>query len=391
MIRNIYYLLIFFLMVSASYGRPPYYESIDLTPIKSDTVPYKMVVVHNVGKMALTITNYGIIGRQSDLPVTDPLTGQLLPSLSYPPGMGLNYLYEAGLWVGAIVGRDALVSTACGADYGVHEFWPDSFPGGQIQYRSNNNPELPEYEGAISQQDYIAVYYDTLTDPNRTGYDYYSRHFHRPLGIKIIQKSYAWGYDYADDFVLFDLEIINIGINDLKQMYVGLYIDNDIGKDYKFNNGDDICGFRRAVPSRYIARLVDTINIVWAADNDGDYNPISGAFMGLYSPTSAVATRILRTPLEYLHFNFNWWISSNDPKNDWGPRRAGTPSNPFRSFNGYLGTPVGDANKYYIMSHEEFDYDQRETYIDHSASGWLPPPANADQITDGADIRYLLS
>ncbi len=32
-----------------------------------------------------------------------------------------------------------------------------------------------------------------------------------------------------------------------------------------------------------------------------------------------------------------------------------------------------------------------ETYRDHTASGWLPPPVNADQISYGDDIRYLVS
>jgi hypothetical protein len=357
-----------------------------------DSFPYTNIAVHNVGKIALTISNFGVIGRGSEETIADPLTGQNAPSLSYPRGFGLNYLFEAALWVGAVYGRDTLVSTSGGAFYEVREFWPSFYPEGDIQYRSTKDPEAPEYTGAVSQQDFIASYCDTLTDPGFVDDDYYSGRNHLPLYIKINQKSYAWGYDYAEDFVIFDCEIANINYHrELKDVYIGIFVDNDCGKDYRDNAYDDVCGFKKSLPSRYIGGLWDTINIAWAADNNGDPDPVSGDYMGLYSPTSAVATRILRTPLDSLDFNFNWWISSWWPGRDWGPRKAGTQEDPFRSFNGFLGSPVGDKNKYYIMSHKEFDYDQRDTHKDHTGDGWLPPPSNADQISYGSEMKYLLS
>ncbi|MCX6827670.1 MAG: hypothetical protein NT002_00050, partial [candidate division Zixibacteria bacterium] len=356
----------------------------------SDSTPYVTLAVHDVGKMALAVTNYGVIGRSVNLDILDPLTGQQLPSLSYPKGYGLTYLYEGGYWVGAIVGRDTLVSTACGADFGITEFWPPAFPSGDIRYHSTRNPESPDYYGAISQQDYSSIFYDTLTSARYTGYDYYSRRWHRPLHIQFNQNSYAWGYDYTEDFVIIDCSIANIGLYDLEQVYVGIYMDNDIGRDFRNVSYDDICGFKKAYRSRYIAGLTDTINIAWAADNDGDPSA-SGYYQGYFSPTSVVGTRLLRTPAESLAYNFNWWISGNEPTDDWGPRRTGTPDDPFRSFDGFLGTPVGDMNKYYMMSHPEFDYDQWETATDHSPEGWLPPPAYANVVSYGADIRYILS
>ncbi len=361
----------------------------------SDSIPYDAIAVHNVGKLALTITNYGVIGRGSEDALQDPLTGLNAPSLSYPKGFGLNYLFEGSLWVGAVVGHDTLVSTAGRAYWDINEFWPTYYSdtmGGDIQYRSTLNVEAPEYKRAVSQQDFIAMYTDTLTNPKYVDFDYYSGRFHRPLNVRITQKSYAWGYDYAEDFVIFDCEIASLNYyQELKDVYIGIYMDNDIGRDYREGGYDDICGFKKSVPSRYIGGLVDTINIAWAADNNGDPDPVSGDFLGLYSPTGIVATRLLRTPLDSLYFNFNWWISSFRQDWDWGPRRAGTPEDPFRSFDGYLGTPVGDKNKYYMLSHKEFDYDQIETYLDHTSSGWLPPPVNADRISYGDDIRYLLS
>jgi hypothetical protein len=360
--------------------------------VMDDSLPYMTIAVHNIGKIALTISNYGVIGRGTDEAIPDPLTGANAPSMSYPKGFGLNYLFEAALWVGGVVGRDTLVSTAGGTWYEAREFWPERYPEGDIVYRSTKDPESPEFEGAVSQQDFIATYADTITDPKLTNYDYYSERYHKPLGVKITQKSYAWGYDYAEDFVIFDCEIANINMfRELKNLYIGIFVDNDIGRETRYNSYDDICGFMKTVPSRYIAGLVDTIDIAWAADNDGDPDPVSGDYQGLYSPTGVAATRILRTPADSLAFNFNWWVSDQRPSYDWGPRKAGTIDEPFRSFNGYLGSPVGDRNKYYIMRHKEFDYNQWETHLDHTASGWLPPPDNAEGISDGQDIKYLLS
>lgn len=76
---------------------------------------------------------------------------------------------------------------------------------------------------------------------------------------------------------------------------------------------------------------------------------------------------------------------------DFGPRKAGTPDDPFRDFGGFLGTPEGDRNKYYIMRHAEFDYDQLFCALDHTADGWLPRDEQAYNFADGFDTRYLLS
>ena len=62
------------------------------------------------------------------------------------------------------------------------------------------------------------MYYDTVTsslvvpDPN-------DQREHIPLGIEIEQRSYAWSYEYAEDFVLFDFDITNIGTNNINKVW----------------------------------------------------------------------------------------------------------------------------------------------------------------------------
>jgi hypothetical protein len=378
------------LLAMAAHGRNA--EQFDPTIYKSaniDSIPYPMIGVHDIGLIALTITNYGVIGTGNGTPVPDPATGLTAPSLSYPEGYGLNYLYEGEYWIGGIKGRDTLVSV--GQSYN-SEFWPSYYPDGDIVYRSSKDPEAPEFDSSVSQQDFIAAFADTLTDPFYTGYDYFSGRTHLPLGIKIVQRSYAWGYDYAEDFVIFDCQLSNQDFYHLKDVYIGLFMDNDCGRDNSYAaSQDDICGFRETYPSHYIPGLTDTLNIAWAADNDGDPDVV-GHLHGDFSTTSIIATRVLRAPTNKINYSFNWWVSDiYNIENDWGPRRAVAPGEIFRTFEGYMGTPVTDKDKYYMMSHSEIDYDSRDTYKDHTSQGWLPPPDNAANIANGAEIRYLLS
>src|SRR5439155_1335761 len=52
--------------------------------------------VHNVGRLQLQITNFGETGNQSNPSQTT------VPSAEWPPGSGNDYLYAAGLWIGAL-------------------------------------------------------------------------------------------------------------------------------------------------------------------------------------------------------------------------------------------------------------------------------------------------
>jgi hypothetical protein len=351
--------------------------------------PYVSMVIHDIGRINMTISNFGILGLD-DFSLIDPLTGEPAPSLRYPKGYKINYLYESVLWVGGLHGTDTLVTTGHGLNWSdVREFWPPEYPEGEIIYRSDKNPEAPEYDSAVSNQDYIAVYYDTLANTSYTGFDYYTGERHRPLDIKVVQKSYAWGYDYTEDFIIFDFEISNIGEFDIDKAYIGLYVDPDIGREDNYAGGDDICGFKKAVPSKYIKGLIDTIDVIYACDNDGNLN--DGGSLTRLSPKAVLGLEVLRTPSTTNNFDFNWWVSGYRPENDWGPRQRPYPGGPVRLFHGVLGTPFGDNDKYYMMSSGEFDYNQTEAARDHTDDDWLPPSNVAYRAAYGDDIKYLIS
>ncbi|MCC6962412.1 MAG: hypothetical protein IT585_04090, partial [candidate division Zixibacteria bacterium] len=350
--------------------------------------PVLEVRVHKVGNIQLCVTNYGIFGNQADASIIDPETGLSAPSCVYPAGSGIEYLFQGALWIGAIVNEDTLVSHGHDGWQHIFEFYADAAPKGSMIKRTIRKSE-PEYSpDAVSEADYIAVYTDTLTDQAFVQQNPDEGRPHIPINVQITQKSYAWSYSYAEDFILIDFLIRNIGVSEIKKCYMGIYVDADVGHQPTNNDffQDDICGFRSTVPSPACPDLEDIINVAWIADNDGD--PVGGVF-NKYSPTAVTGTRVVRTPNPELKTSFNWWVSQGDASLDWGPIRQ---ENNRGLGTGGLGTPAGDENKYFFMKNGEFDYDQLYSAIDYSSAGWLPPAQSiSSDLADGYDTRYLLS
>ena len=354
--------------------------------------PNQQYAVHDIGKMGLTITNFGTFGTGY---LSGPShEGGVAPSCEFPLNSDLEYLYAASIWIGAVVGRDTLVSVGAGGWGGGTEMMPDAGEAGAIIFRSNL-PSKPDYDPeAVSEQDFICTFTDTNVNVATDNTD---NRPHMPLNIAIRQATYAWSYDYAEDFVLFDYKITNIGTYPIRSLYLAIYVDADVNHRSIIGSGyaDDICGFRRTVDMpRGFGLDQDTVNIAWISDNDGD--PVSSAGGNAWSFTSPVAvtgTRVVRTPNPDLSYSFNWWISNGDATLDFGPRMAGTETDPFYVFGAHLGTPMGDRVRYYIMRHPEFDYDQLFCAMNHTSDGFLPPPrpTQAIDFANGYDTRYLLS
>ncbi len=398
-------ILTLFALYGVGFGRGLFNsQDLELKPYKtSASAPGVMGAVHDVGDIGLSVTNQGNFGTGFIGSFIDPISGLAAPSCQYPYPSSLEYLFSGAFWIGAVVGRDTLVSVGADGWNYTREMWPDppsginNSPIGGFERHSISDPLD---EKAVSEQDLICIYTDTLTNPGYVGSDAWDNRPHIPLNIEVTQRSYAWSYDYAKDFVLFDYSIKNISPRKtLNKVYMGVYVDADVGTA---GNGekhtDDICGFKTDVPSILTppecntCDWKDTIMIAYIADNDGKDKPTDMCpYTQGGSPTSVTGTRVVRTPSDSLKYSFNWWISNGEAPKDFGPRKVGTTDDPFRDFGGFLGTPEGDKNKYYIMRHEEFDYDQLYSAVDHSAGGWLPRSSSAGDFADGFDTRYLLS
>lgn len=325
---------------------------------------------HDMGNIWLTVTNRGFFGSANDW---------TMPSCEFPAHSGIEYLFWGGLWIGAIVDTTMLVSVGCDGWSGDDEMYPSDDPGDTIIVRSTRtNDSL-----AISEQDYIATYTDTLTDPEWVGI------YHHPLHLKVIQKSYAWSYPYAQDMIILDYALINIGQTAMKEVYMGLYVDADCGPTGAFYGQDkaqdDVTGFRLwrdlqdtlwpAGTWYYSPNLAFTgydsmdvggqpkyqapaeyIRTAWIADASGTNDSISGSS----PPTPGVSgVRILRTPNPKLKVSYNWWISDRDAVRDWGPTDTlRYPNDKILVHRGNDGTPDWDIDKYLILSNGAFDPDQ---------------------------------
>jgi hypothetical protein len=347
-------------------------------------VPFMQLCTHNYNKIGFGISNWGIFGSEGGM--RDCETNLPAPSAEFPIGSQLEYLFAGAIWVGAVVGNDTLVSTALDGWQFAGEMYPCSDPGiCGLQRRSNRPNDLYYSPDAKSDLEYTAVYTDTLNSPQYTPDDWSGRPY-MPLNIEITQTSYSWSALHAEDFIIIDYGIRNIGDDPIYDAYVGLWVDADIGSRLIYNRQQgDLCGYKKTVPSTAGSGLMDTIDLAYAFDNDGDP---SGGVYDYRSATSTIGLRFLRLPEGAERTSFNWWSANGNALFDWGPmqdalrRIYGT---------GGMGVPEGDCNKYYILSNRSIDYDQIYSCEDYTNIGWTPPPSTCDYIMKGEDIMFCIS
>ncbi|MGC9366802.1 MAG: hypothetical protein ACP5FK_07145 [bacterium] len=348
----------------------------------SEGDPFTHSKIHDVGNMWLNTTNYGYFGNGGNW-------GICPVSLIYPAYSDQEYLYQGAIWISALVGNDTFCSV--GVDGWQHncEFYPGDTPGDSIVELSNliNSPLYDS--SAISEQDFRAVYYDTYTDPSIGSLDPY----HNPLGIKVIEKSYSWSDEFSEDFIIFEMTVINIGSHNLKQMHLGIYYDGDCGPTGALYSGDkskdDVTGFLGCLPSNCGGNLLnpkDSLNLAWMANSC--LIGVSGTTYGIATP-DVVGIRVLRTPNPQVNTSYNWWISDQTSiYRDWGPAY---PDNPFDTlFAHYVGYPNpgtpsyddywADILKWLLMANNAVDPDQIDIH---------GPYAAGDTII--SDSRFLLS
>jgi len=327
---------------------------------------------HRTSKFSGAVGSYGLCRKYKD-----NITGQTNPGFEFPINSGIEYLWEAALWIGGMVGDDTLVSTAYTLDTrdGYMVLWGRELypPDDPIVGRGIS----PVYVG--EETTYRTHFVDTFTSGVPDLVDDFFDRPHIPLNLSVIQKSYSLDANPYRNIMLLDFIITNIGPDKIRKAYVGILIDGDVCSDKADSYecySDDLTGSLRDISTGYII------------DNDGD--PQGGFFQDSLSPIDGLALRPVMIYPPVRDTNFNWWFYGDE----FGPRLKGTPADPFRDFQtGGIGVPSGDINKYYIMSHNEWDYDQVMTAtIDSTDSLWLYPDRSlALDISGGYDTRFLLS
>jgi len=317
-----------------------------------------------------TIVNDGTLG--GGYGVIDPETGGTAPPLQFPQNSSLEYLFQGGIWVGAIVNGDTLVSVADDGWWGTREIFPDSCPDGSLRMQSD-----------IADREIIGVFYDTSI--THADIDPIDLRPHIPIGVKITVHSYSWFNAPSNDFAILRFTIENIFDHPINDIWIGMFYDGDIHHVEDMGGGatDDLAGSIDA-GDRYAVYIID---------NNGD--PDSFYNWNYMSPTSVCGLILLNPPEDNLTSCFNWWNSNFNPLGDWGPQWQENYHGPFPG--GGIGTPGGDAARYFVMSNGERDYDQIYSAIDYSEGGpygrmWIPPSLGwGGYIALGSDTRMLLS
>ncbi len=316
--------------------------------------------VHNVGNLQMNVTNWGFFGSlpKSRYPMADQ------PSAQWPAGSGVEYLYAAGIWVGALVQGIPCVSTG----YPETEFYPPHDPRGEV-YQSaegvigGGRPPGPsdddgdgrsdedwlngwddDMDGRIDE-DFQAIgkqmFSTSYTDDQLAALQVYPEH--TPMHIEVRQESYQWGEEGLNDFVGVRYYVTNIGMDFLMDVYIGIYADVDAGpRDHGSYHMDDEVGYWEGVWCAQKSDIEWPVNLYvgYVYDSDGDDGKTPGYFgialMGYPIYTLVGANKLMPNGVIYPGFF---------------PVRLST----FRVFRGlqpyeHGGEPTNDFERYEILS-----------------------------------------
>jgi hypothetical protein len=285
---------------------------------------------HDDGELVLHVCNLGALGAFG--------SGDG-PSGEWPHASGYEHLYVAGLWVGAKVDGDSLVTTAVyemefrpkledpifhiytGTGYASPGFrFHDDDGDGLIDEErldgidDDDDGLIDEDYGGISREMYARTYFDTvdLGEPPPTD-------AHTPIGIEVHEETFAWSEDDRDDFVGVRYHIANISGAPLDDVFVGLMADPDVGSGAAMNWADDTVAYidTVATPGLQGHYLPVRVTMVYAQDSpggdDGDWDGLIGFVLlghptdqtGVNAPVS-VEPRAVRA----------WWQPGGDPASD---------------------------------------------------------------------------
>lgn len=305
--------------------------------------------VHNIGELQIHVGNWGMFGSWPGA----ARTYSDAPSAQWPAGSGVEYLFTAGLWIGAIRSGVPAVSTASYA----FEFAP-SQDIRDIIYRSGEGARggnrLPsrladdDKDGLIDEdwlngfdddgdglvdEDYAAVSKQMFScqylDNTDTSIQIYPEH--NPLNLHIRQESYQWEEDRFDDFVGVNYWITNIGTNVLEDVFIGFFADGDAGSRQTENYWeDDASGFiRRPILCTDLGPV--SLDVAYIYDADGDEGKTSG------------------------YFGIMFLGHTTDPTGEVAPERVSIST--YSNFSGSAsfeegGDPTNDFERYELLSSE---------------------------------------
>ncbi len=306
--------------------------------------------IHNVGNLVMHVCNWGCFGSYPNyrLPTSD------YPSAQWPANSGVEYLWIAGLWVGAKKDGLPVVSTSA---YDT-EFRPDPYDEKMKIYEAREGmrggtrlpgPADDDRDGHIDEdwlngvdddgdglydEDFAAIGTQMFTcwfiDDHPTSVQVYAEH--TPLHLLVRQESYQWEEKQFFDFVGVEYTIANYGKDVIEDIYIGFFADGDCGpRDVDDYSQDDGTGLFQGIrcARRGVMEFPVRVSVAYFYDVDGDGGRTTG------------------------YFGILFLGHDKDPLGLQAPPRVGLTS--YQNFSGeaefeHGGDPKNDFQRYKLMS-----------------------------------------
>lgn len=318
----------------------------------------------DVGLLGITLTNLGYFGNA--------FSNRNQPSGEYPLHSHVEHIYRGGIWVGARA-PDGTVHVSTGAQdaNGLQEgddirefedFYDTDNPGNPENFARiwSNSQNADNYNPAALATQHFELFFDDYTQVESGN--------HTPLGVKVRLRALAWGNPFADDFVIMDYTMINVSAGELRDVYLGLWVDTSVGNtDYKtpydpqatnrWDYWDDLNGAWGPEGIVEPAWTVPTDPNLWMAyehDADGDEG-LATSWIGyrMLGTSRAPAPAAGKPPV-----SFNMWRFRGVPTRDDEYENPDEPG-------------VLLPGKYQIMSNGNFDVGDRQENDFSAQSNWV--------------------
>ena len=312
--------------------------------------------LHSVGNLQMNVTNWGCFGSypNSRFPTAD------CPSAQWPANSGIEYLFIAGLWVGARRNGIPVVSTAAferefrppgteDMNARVYESFEGMAGGARLPAEPDDDKDgfcdedwrngvdddgdgkIDEDFAGISQQMFTCWFTDDHPSAVQVNPE------HTPLHLFVRQESYQWEDEQFRDFVGVEYLIENYGSDIIEDLYIGFFADGDVGPRTDVRMAlDDCTGLFRGIRCgrRGDVEVPVDIDVAYFYDCDGDDGRSPGYFGILFLGHDI------------------------DPLGEEAPSRVGLTT--YQNFSGDLpyvsgGDPENDSQRYELMSSTAFD------------------------------------
>lgn len=164
----------------------------------------------------------------------------------------------------------------------------------------------------VSEEDAYVLYNDLNETYHEVG---------TPLGIEIVERSYARSYSYAQNFIVYDCEVKNVGLDanqdgdvDYRQNLTDVYIAIRYDFDISFNAGgeywyDDLTEY---LASDKLSYGYDSDDEDVPGNDTGEYG-ISTGYPGVRTLDTSIPDKRGRKGIPCSH---NWWTIDDDPSSE---------------------------------------------------------------------------